>query len=57
MEVVGEQVEEDWEDVTLVRMRLAEALERARTGGFTEGQTALTILLAAERLTRGTRPG
>jgi len=50
VEIVGEPIEEDWEDVTLVRMPLAEALSRARTGGFTEGQTALTILLAAEHL-------
>jgi rSAM/selenodomain-associated transferase 1 len=35
------------EDVELVRMPLADALERARTGGFAEGQTALAILLAA----------
>jgi uncharacterized protein len=50
VEIVGETVEEEWEDVTLVRMPLAEALSSARSGGFTEGQTALTILLAAERL-------
>ena len=50
VEIVGAQVEEEWEHVTLVRMPLAEALERARSGGFTEGQTALTILLAAEHL-------
>ena len=38
--------------MTLVRMPLAEAVARARLGGFLEGQTALTILLAAERLER-----
>lgn len=41
---------EEGEEVTLVRMPLAEAVVRARAGGFVEGQTALTILLAAERL-------
>jgi len=50
VEIVGDAIEEDWEDVTLVRMPLAEALSRARAGGFTEGQTALTILLAAEHV-------
>ncbi|MCI0636610.1 MAG: DUF2064 domain-containing protein, partial [Actinobacteria bacterium] len=50
VEIVGETIEEEWEDVTLVRMPLDEALSKARRGGFTEGQTALTILLAAERL-------
>ena len=50
VEIVGEPVEEEWEAVTLVRMPLAEAFARARSGGFTEGQTALTILLAAQHL-------
>lgn len=50
VEIVGDQLEEDWEDVTVVRMSLADALDRARAGGFTEGQTALTILLAAEHV-------
>ena len=50
VEIVGQPVEEEWEDLTVVRMPLAEALSRARAGRFTEGQTALTILLAAERL-------
>ena len=36
--------------VTLVRLPLEEAVQTARRGGFAEGQTALTILLAAERL-------
>jgi uncharacterized protein len=40
------------EDVELVRMPLAEALERAHVGGFAEGQTALAILLAAPHLNR-----
>jgi uncharacterized protein len=56
VDIVGDPVEEDWEDVTVVRVPLAEALERARAGGFTEGQTALTILLAAERLDGRVRP-
>lgn len=50
VEIVAAQVEEEWEDVTLVRVPLADAVARARAGGFTEGQTALTILLAAEAL-------
>ena len=33
-----------------VRVPLAEALARARAGGFAEGQTALSILLAAPYL-------
>jgi ADP-ribose pyrophosphatase len=36
-----------------VRMPLGEALARARAGGFTEGQTALAILLAAPFLRAG----
>ena len=47
---LGESAPEEGEDVTLVRMSLAEAVARARLGGFLEGQTALTILLAGERL-------
>jgi hypothetical protein len=31
-------------------LALHDAVVRARAGGFPEGQTALTILLAAERL-------
>ena len=31
-------------------MPFAEAVARARSGGFTEGQTALAILLAAAQL-------
>ena len=38
--------------MTLVRMTRSAAIEQARAGGFTEGQTALTILLAAEHLRR-----
>lgn len=56
VEIVGEPVEEEWEDLTMVRMPLADALARARRGGFTEGQTALTILLAAERLAEEESP-
>jgi hypothetical protein len=40
---------DDGEDVTVVSLPFATALERARAGGFPEGQTALTILLAAAR--------
>jgi len=47
---VGDADPEEGEGVTIVRMPLAEAFEVARRGGFAEGQTALTILLAAERL-------
>jgi 8-oxo-dGTP pyrophosphatase MutT (NUDIX family) len=50
---VGTAAPEDGEDVTLVRLPLGDAVARARAGGFAEGQTALTILLAAERLDRG----
>ncbi len=39
----------------LVRLPLGQAFARAREGGFAEGQTALTILLAAEPL--GHPPG
>ncbi len=41
---------DEGEQLTLVRMPLREARTRARAGGFAEGQTALTILLAAERI-------
>ncbi len=47
---LGIAAPEEGEDVTLVRLPLHEAVARARAGGFAEGQTALTILLAAERL-------
>jgi len=47
---VGEAHLDEQERVTLVRMPLQEAVKTARAGGFAEGQTALTILLAAERL-------
>lgn len=40
------------EDVAVVRMPVADALVRARSGGFREGQTALAILLAAPFLER-----
>lgn len=49
---VGRAAPEDGEDVTLERVPLAEAIRDARSGAFAEGQTALTILLAAERLER-----
>ena len=38
------------EELQHVRMPFAEAVARARAGGFAEGQTALTILLAAAHL-------
>ena len=47
---LGVAAPDEDEDVTLVRLPLREAVARARAGGFAEGQTALTILLAAERL-------
>ena len=47
---VGTAAPDEDEDVELVRMPVAEALERARAGGFAEGQTALAILLAAPHL-------
>ena len=50
--VVGEPAPDEGESVLLVRMPLGGALARARAGGFAEGQTALTILLAAELLGR-----
>ncbi len=48
--VVGEADPDEAERMTLVRLPLEEAVQTARRGGFAEGQTALTILLAAERL-------
>ena len=47
---LGEAEPEEGEKLTLVRLPLHEAVARARAGSFAEGQTALTILLAAERL-------
>jgi rSAM/selenodomain-associated transferase 1 len=47
---VGHAAPDEDEDVALVRMPLLEALERARAGGFAEGQTALALLLAASEL-------
>ncbi len=47
---IGAADPEEGEDVTLVRMPVSEAVAVARAGGFPEGQTALTVLLAAERL-------
>ncbi len=47
---VGAADPEEGEAVTLVRMPSSEAFALARRGGFAEGQTALAILLAAERL-------
>jgi ADP-ribose pyrophosphatase len=52
VEVGGSAPDED-EDVTLARMPVDEAVRIAREGGFAEGQTALTILLAAECLASG----
>ena len=50
---VGEADPEEGEAVAVVRMPASEAFERARGGGFAEGQTALTILLAAAHLESG----
>jgi ADP-ribose pyrophosphatase len=47
---VGEASPDENECVSLVRMPLTEAVETAGRGGFAEGQTALTILLAGEHL-------
>ena len=47
---LGVAAPDENEDVKLVRLPLCEAVARARAGGFAEGQTALTIRLAAERL-------
>ena len=44
---------DEGEEVSIVRLPVAEALVRARAGGFAEGQTALAILLAARQLERG----
>ncbi len=49
---VGEAAPDRDEEVTTVRLPLAEAVARAREGRFVEGQTALAILLAGERLER-----
>jgi ADP-ribose pyrophosphatase len=38
------------EEMSVVRVPVAEALARARAGGFAEGQTALAVLLAAPYL-------
>jgi uncharacterized protein len=48
-----EPAPEEGEAIAVVRMPLEEAIARARSGGFAEGQTALTILLAAARLGDG----
>lgn len=47
---LAEPAPDEGEALALVRMPFAEAIARARAGGFTEGQSALTILLAAARL-------
>ena len=49
VEVEAAHPEQD-EDVSLVRIPIATAVERARAGGFSEGQTALAILLGAPYL-------
>ena len=48
--IAGEADPGDDERLTVVRIPLEQALDTARRGGFAEGQTALTVLLAAERL-------
>jgi rSAM/selenodomain-associated transferase 1 len=47
---VGAAAPDADEQIELVRLPLAQALERAHAGGFAEGQTALAILLAAPHL-------
>ena len=47
---LGEAQPEAGEELTVVRLLFAEAIELARRGGVTEGQTALALLLAAARL-------
>jgi ADP-ribose pyrophosphatase len=50
--VLGEPDPEAGEEVEVVRMPVPEALALARAGGFTEAQTALSLLLAAPLLER-----
>jgi uncharacterized protein len=52
---VGTAAPEADEHIELVRLPLSQALERAHTGAFAEGQTALAILLAAPHLKRDAR--
>jgi rSAM/selenodomain-associated transferase 1 len=47
---VGTAAPDEDEQLEVVRLPLGDALERARGGGFHEGQTALAILLAAPHL-------
>jgi rSAM/selenodomain-associated transferase 1 len=49
---VGEPELDDDEHLTVVRIPWEEAVDRARAGRLAEGQTALTILLAAEWLAK-----
>lgn len=44
---------EEGEEVEIVRLPVSDAIERARAGGFAEGQTALALLLAAPLLEQG----
>jgi uncharacterized protein len=50
---VGTAAPDHDEQLELVRLPLADALKRARHGGFQEGQTALAILLAAPHVDDG----
>jgi ADP-ribose pyrophosphatase len=54
VELASPQPDEE-ESLVTVQLPLAEALARARTGAFVEGQTALAILLAAPFLDEVTR--
>ena len=54
---LAEPAPEEGEALALARMPFAEAVARACAGGFAEGQTALTILLAATRLASSGAPG
>ena len=55
--VVGEPEVQDGENVIVERLPLREGIAWARSGGIAEGQSALTILLAADRLASHARRG
>ncbi len=47
--VTGQATPDEMERLTVVRLPRAEAIARARRGAFSEGQTALAVLLAGAR--------
>ena len=49
---LDEPTPDEDEELELVRLPIAEALARARAGSLSEGQTALSILLAARYIKR-----